>query len=107
MAKRRKRGLSVTLDDKQIGTGWSQIEALLTDPDLRAVDVSALAYAEFVPDLPRRDRRLFRRLPPEIPGRVMMFWFDRESENMRLLGVDEAGAAWVQWFVESGAVHEL
>jgi hypothetical protein len=70
---------------------WDVVERALNDPDLRAVHVSWALLGELVE--PGEDGAEFLRLPVTVPGRVMVMFYDRPRDNVKLMAFDAAGAA--------------
>lgn len=70
---------------------WAVIEAALNEPELVEVRVSALLRGD-IEDEP--DDPLI--LLEGVPGRVLALFYDRQVDNVRLMGFDSAGLAWIQ-----------
>lgn len=74
---------------------WQAVEEAMTDPDLMVVGASPLLHQEVN----------FEGLPivwmGGVPGRVLMYAFDRERSNLRFSSFDAEGIEWVQGFGEN------
>jgi hypothetical protein len=76
---------------------WAQIEASLNDPELREVQVSWALCGSLL--RLGGDLAEFIRLPPDVPGAVMVLFYQRrEGSQVRLLAFDEAGSNWIARF---------
>jgi hypothetical protein len=78
------------------GTLAQQLDEALEDPTLESVGVSLAAYRDLQKGIAEDDESggMFLFVLPRILGVVYVFWYDRADQPLRLLGMDEEGAAW-------------
>jgi hypothetical protein len=80
---------------------WESIEAALNEPELRAVWVSQMLYGELVRIDADEPPGGYLVLGATVPGRVMVLGYARDKSNMRFLGFDRAGCAYIQAVIDN------
>lgn len=84
----------VSIGGRQEFDQW--LDEALNDPDIAFVGVSGVLFDEMVADRVRVDLVAL----DEVPGRVLVAYYNRTESNLRMFPLDQVGSDWVLSFLQ-------